>query len=476
MKKIITILLTAAMLLSLAACSAEENSSEMPTDTAVDAETPAPSTDEPTGEAYGTDLDDITTLDELEIQIEEHLSERIASLNASWEALALEIDTYEKYVANTEKVAAFYQTVVDETEQMCIMLYEYSAAYARMILDSDMSTDEKYDAVDGIHDCLYEDACDEIHDEIYGGLLDDMSDYFYDGILDYAQDDVSYSEWYDVCSEEYSQWYDTSSEVYELYYDAASEIYSFYYDMSGELYSQDYEKAEKVYVRFLEEIAKAKGQETDSANADSIFDTTLREAGSTEDLEAVIDAHVTECVQALWTEWETISTDIDSFDEYLDNAEAIEEFHIHIEDAASQIFVLICDYGAFYAEMILQSAASAKDMYNAFEDFKDCIYEDACEIVKDEIYEDLLNAIKDYYYEGIINDARDSLPYSDWSGARSDAYSWWSDARGEVYGNWSDTRSDLYGFYTDVRSELYSGDTEGASDELQDFKEKITKM
>ena len=148
------------------------------------------------------------------------------------------------------------------------------------------------------------------------------------------------------------------------------------------------------------------------------------------------------------------TTDIDSFDEYLDNAEAIEEFHIHIEDAASEIFVLICDYGASYAEMILQSAASAKDMYNTFEDFKDCIYEDACEIVKDEIYEDLLNAIKDYYYEGIINDARDSLPYSDWSDARSDAYSWWSDARGEVYGNWSDTRSDLYGFYTDMRSEL----------------------
>ena len=70
---------------------------------------------------------------------------------------------------------------------------------------------------------------------------------------------------------------------------------------------------------------------------------------------------------------------------------------------------------------------------------------------------------------------RDSLPYSDWSDARSDAYSWWSDARGEVYGNWSDTRSDLYGFYTDVRSELYSGDIEGASDELQDFKEILPK-
>lgn len=70
-------------------------------------------------------------------------------------------------------------------------------------------------------------------------------------------------------------------------------------------------------------------------------------------------------------------------------------------------------------------------MYGAFEDFKDCIYEDACEIVKDEIYEDLLNEIKDYYYEGIINDAKDDVQYSDWSDARGDAYSWWSDVRGE---------------------------------------------
>ena len=137
---------------------------------------------------------------------------------------------------------------------------------------------------------------------------------------------------------------------------------------------------------------------------------------------------------------------------------------------------MICDYGAVYAELILQSGSSSKDMYNAFEGFEDCIYEDACEIVKDEIYEDLLNEIKAYYYEGIINDAKDSVQYSEWSDARGDAYSWWSDARGEVYSNWSDTRGDLYSFYSDMRSELYSGDIDGATDELQDFKDKIAKM
>ena len=493
MKKLIALLLAVAMTLSLAACGSAQPQSTKPESDEVITEGPATPTSEglsdsseetlapptsiyaPTDYAYSIDLTGITTLDELEARIEEHLAANIASLNSQWEELAAEIDTYEKYVENSERVSEFYQTVIDETEQMCIMLYEYSAAYARMVLDSDMSADDKYDAIDGINDCLYDDACDEINDEIYGGLLDDMNDYFYEGILDDAQGDINYSDWYDVCSDEYDQWYDTASEVYGLYYDAASEIYSFYYDMASELYGRDFERAEKIYERFLEKIAKAKGQ-GGATNSNAAFDTTLRTASTIEDLETVIDTHVSECVQALWAEWEAFSTEIDTFDKYMDNIEAVEAFHTHIEDSASQILIMICNYGASYTEIILQSGSSTKDMYNAFEDFKDCIYEDACEVVKDEIYEDLLKEIKDYYYDGIINNAKDSIQYSDWSDARGDAYSWWSDVRGAVYSDWSDTRGDLYSFYSDMRSELYSGDTDGASDELQDFKDKIAKM
>ena len=70
--------------------------------------------------------------------------------------------------------------------------------------------------------------------------------------------------------------------------------------------------------------------------------------------------------------------------------------------------------------------------YNDFEDLKDCIYEDACELVKDDIYDGILEDIKDYYYEGILEDAKDYVKYSDWSDVRSDAYSWCSDARSEL--------------------------------------------
>ncbi|MBQ4648518.1 MAG: hypothetical protein IJB76_05090 [Clostridia bacterium] len=419
-------------------------------------------------------MDRITTLEDLESRIEEQLANSITSLESRWEALSVEIDTYDKYCDNSEKVSEFYQTVIAETEQMCIMLCEYSAAYARMILDSDMSADDKYDAIDGLNDCLYDDACDEIHDEIYEGILDDMNDHFYDGILDDAKDSVNYSDWYDVYSKEYNQWYDASSDVYGVYYDTSSEIYSFYYDMSSELYSRDYERAEKVYNRFLEKIAKSKGQDTEVLNPNATFDTTLRTFNSIDELEIIVDAHVSECIEALYAEWKTLSTDIDTFDKYMNSVDAVEEFHTHIENSASQILVMICNYGVSYADLILKSEASTKDMYKKFEDFKDCIYEDACEIVKGEIYEDLLTEVKKYYYDGIINDAKDSIKYSDWSDARGDTYGWWSDARGEVYGEWTDVRGDLYSFYSDIRSELYSGDIDDANDELQDFIKKYS--
>ena len=484
MKKILAMLLAVTMMFSLVACGGNNSgSTEMPdvstepsttADSSDNSKEPTASADTPTDYAFDIDLDGITTLEDLETRIEEHLASSITSLASRWEALSVEINTYDKYCDNSEKVSEFYQIVINETEQMCIVLYEYSATYARMILDSDMSADDKYDAVDGINDCLYEDACDEIHDEIYEGILEDMNDYFYEGILDGAEDDVNYSDWYEVCSDEYNQWYDTSSEVYGLYYDAASEIYSFYYDMSSELYSRDFDRAEKVYEKFLQKIKKAKGIETGDPTGSATFDTTLRSASSIEELESVVDAHVSECVQALVKEWEILSVDVNTFEKYQDNVDVIEEFHTHIEDSASQILVMICNYGASYADLVLQAGSSSKDMYKAFEDFKDCIYEDACEYVKDDIYEELLEEVKDYYYEGIINDAKDSVNYSDWSDARGAAYGWWSDARGEVYGEWSDVRGDLYSFYSDIRSELYSGDIDGAADELENFRNKYS--
>ena len=113
MKKIIALLLAVVMLLSLAACGTEtpQNNETQPgtsstdapatdpsagtTEPTVDATTSPESTDKPEDYSYSIDLTGITTLEELEDRIEEHLAATIASLNTQWEELAAEIDTYE---------------------------------------------------------------------------------------------------------------------------------------------------------------------------------------------------------------------------------------------------------------------------------------------------------------------------------------------------------------------------------------------
>ena len=417
----------------------------------------------------------IVSLDELEARIEEDVDSAISALKSQWEILSAETDSFEKYNENAERISGFYETIVTETEQICIKLKEYSAVYARMILDSGMSDKDKYKAADGIENTLYEDACDEIFDEIYEGILDDMYDFYYGDILEEMPDGMNYSDWYDALSKEYDQWYDASSGVYDLYYEASSDIYSFYYDLSSKLYSSDLERAEKVYARFLQKLAKDKGLNTGEPDADASFDTTLRTAVGIEELEEVVEAHVSECVQALRNEWEALAADVDTFEKYTAGTDTVEDFHEHIVDAVSQILEMICGYGVSYAEFIMRSDSSSKDKYEDFEDFRDCIYDDACEIVKDEIYEDLLPEIKEYYYEGIIRDAKDAVPYSDWSDARSDAYSRWSDARSDVYKAWSDTRGDIYKFYSDIRGELFGGDIDDADKELENFRKKVGK-
>lgn len=427
------------------------------------------------GTEFSINVEGIMTTDELETRIDEHLDSLLASLDARKEALFTEIDTYDKYY-NSDTVSVFYETIIDETEKIGIMLCEYSAQYAKMILDSDMSSEDKYDAIDGINDCIYEDACDEINDQIYEDIMDDMYDYFYEGILDDAQDEVAYDQWYNTCSDEYSQWYDTSSEVYSIYYDTASDIYSFYYDMSGELYSGDYERAAEIYQKFIEKIEKAKGNGvTEDDFSDAIFDTALRDAATIEELEETIEFHVLECISALGKEWEDLSTEIDTYEKYAENVDRVEEFHVRVEEASAEILTMICKYGVSYTEIILAADTSTDEKYDDFEDFKDCIYEDSCELVRDEIYENLLEEVREYYYEGIIYDAKDLVDYGDWSDARSDTYDWWSDARSEVYDNWSDTRSDLYGFWSDVRSELYGDNLDDAKTKTQKFLEDVSE-
>ena len=63
---------------------------------------------------FNINLDGVNTTDELEDRIGEHLAKCIESLQSRATDLINEIDTYDKYCDQIEKVSNFYRTVEEE--------------------------------------------------------------------------------------------------------------------------------------------------------------------------------------------------------------------------------------------------------------------------------------------------------------------------------------------------------------------------
>lgn len=203
--------------------------------------------------------------EELDEVVSTDVENTVSDLKAEYEKLVTEIDTYKKYLDNTDRVKAFYKQVCEDTKKLCIRMREYSINYAEEIMASDKSNDEKYEDLEGLYDCIYDDAGDDIYDEIYEDILDDIYDAFYGGILEDAYDqDVEYEEWSDVCSNEYDWWSDAKSDVYDECSDFRSDVYDFWSDMSSELWDDDIERANEKIADFREDIEKLKGNSMQS--------------------------------------------------------------------------------------------------------------------------------------------------------------------------------------------------------------------
>lgn len=203
-----------------------------------------------------SDITSSGTLDELKVVISSDVENTISGLIAEWGELKSEIDSYAKYVEKVDVVEEFYDKINETSEQICVRLQEYTLAYARQIMSSNMPIIEKCETFDDLLNCIYEDAAGAVLDGIYEELLGDMLDTFYEGVISDSESSASYSEWYDITVNEYGNWFDTSTDVYSHWYDTTVDIYSFYYDMTIELYSNDIEGAEECMDDYEKDIEK----------------------------------------------------------------------------------------------------------------------------------------------------------------------------------------------------------------------------
>jgi len=325
-KRIIALLCATAMLLSFTACdsknrdedksSSEAISSSAETTEKQDAEskTDAPKEEEtkaPSANLDG-DLDDIVIKD---------VEDTVTALNVEYEGLKAEIDTYAKYLSNTDKMEAFYAKIQDTNYSLCVRMYEYSLDYAESIVNSDMSNDDKYDELEELYDSIYDDAGNEMYDGIYDGILDDMYEDFYDGLLDDAYDNEEYSEyseWSDARSDEYEWWSDTRSNVYEDWSDMRSDIYEFQSDLRGELWNDEIDKALEKIEDFREDVEKLKGDAGQVENS-TTSDEGENSASDTETEVPEEDKHAENLVDGMRPEFkEALDSYEDFFDEYCD--------------------------------------------------------------------------------------------------------------------------------------------------------------
>lgn len=255
--------------------------------------------------------------EELNEVVSTDVENTISAIKSEYEKLVTKIDTYEKYLENTDKVETFYKQVYEYTKYLCIKMREYSINYAEEIMASDKSNDDKYKDFEELYDCIYDDAGDDIYDAIYDGILDDIYDDFYDGILDDAYDNgAPYDEWSNARSDEYDWWSDTRSDVYDEWSDFRSDVYDFWSDMRSELWDDDIERAEEKIVDFREDVEKIKSKGIQSEDQTS---NEERSDSTSEDTESKDADENEELVDGMRPEFKEAMDSYEAFyDEYCD--------------------------------------------------------------------------------------------------------------------------------------------------------------
>lgn len=276
MKKVISMTLALVMAASLAACGGGASSGS----SAAAQSAPAPTPESTAAEAQDSTAsagDDGTLYGTASADIESTVS----SFTAAYEALTADIATYDDYVANVDRVEAFYATVIEETRNLCIRLREYGADYVDSVLSSGLTCDEMYDELDVLYDDLYDDAGGDVYDEIYDDLMGDLYDVFYDGILKDAYDTVDYSDWADTHSNEYDFWSDAHSDIYDEWSDFHSDIYDLWSDVRGELWDDDLDRAAEKLADFRADLQSLKEESAQTGSAGSQAASSSAPAEST---------------------------------------------------------------------------------------------------------------------------------------------------------------------------------------------------
>ena len=123
-----------------------------------------------------------SSIDEIEEMAIKDVEDTKEKIESERDALSEKITDYNSYTKNVDKVKAYYDDALKQTELLSIRLREYAYKYAELIMSEDASYKVKYKDLSGIYEYIYEDAGKAVYD-IYDKTVKDMYDIYYDGII-----------------------------------------------------------------------------------------------------------------------------------------------------------------------------------------------------------------------------------------------------------------------------------------------------
>ena len=175
-------------------------------------------------------------------------------------------------------------------------------------------------------------------------------------------------------------------------------------------------------------------------------------------------------------EYNTLLSEVDTYDKYCDNSALVDTFFANLEEQTNALFDKSGQKSAYYFRLALEQFEDNTNLEQVFEDYYDSVYDAAYENFYEEIYDRLFDDIYDDIYDTMLDEAYDKVPYQEWSEASSDFYNKWSDAHEQAYLAYSNARNKAYVLYTNMRSNALYGDTRDYDTIMADVYETLDKQ
>lgn len=282
MKKVLSLFLTAMMVVSLTACGKTKNT-QNETSKEISKEFSSQSTVQ---EKDSDEKDPATVLDEITSDFTDVTAQLTESLTDTFTSVG---GTYEDYQQNKDFVDEWITLVLSESDALFTRTKENSIVYFKLIAADE---DRKYsefceEALDEYYDTVYDDAMDKYYDALYDDAMDDLYEEYYDGIIEDAYDDIEYKEWSDASSECYKQWSEACSTIYTKWSDASSYIYGLWSAIDSAFCWNDNFDVDAIVSEYEKEKAEEDAESAEEAAKQySDLDVKSEDSGNNEESES----------------------------------------------------------------------------------------------------------------------------------------------------------------------------------------------